>query len=90
MSPKIRRHLRNKSCSILKLSKNIFYKKCAPKLVFNDDFFLEIFGRFFGKKIDFVLIKILQQKIQTNRNKCGIRNMIFAKYQKHISNVFAT
>ena len=36
---KIRRHFRNKSNSILKLSKNIFYKKCAPKLVFNVDFF---------------------------------------------------
>ena len=31
---KIRRHFRNKSCSILKLSKNVNNKKCAPKLVF--------------------------------------------------------
>ena len=37
---KIRRHFRNKSCSILKLSKNVFYKKCGPKLIF-----------FFEKKI---------------------------------------
>ena len=32
--PKIRRQLRNKSCSILKLSKNVFYKRCVPKLIF--------------------------------------------------------
>ena len=31
---KIRRHFRNKSCSILKLSKNVNNKKCAPKLIF--------------------------------------------------------
>ena len=31
---KIRRHFRNKSGSILKLSKNVFYKKCGPKLIF--------------------------------------------------------
>ena len=31
---KIRRHFRNKSRSILKLSKNVFYKKCGPKLIF--------------------------------------------------------
>ena len=37
---KIRRHFRNKSCSILKLSKNVFYKKCGPKLIFfNENFF---------------------------------------------------
>ena len=34
MLPKIRRHLRNKSRSIFKLSKNVFYKKCGPKLIF--------------------------------------------------------
>ena len=39
---KIRRHFRNKSRSILKLSKNIFYKKCGPKLIFfNEIFFLK-------------------------------------------------
>ena len=31
---KIRRHFRNKSRSILKLSKNVFYKKCGPELIF--------------------------------------------------------
>ena len=31
-SSKIRRHFRNKSRSILKLSKNVFYKKWSPKL----------------------------------------------------------
>ena len=37
---KIRRHFRNKSRSILKLSKNVFYKKCGPKLIFfNETFF---------------------------------------------------
>ena len=30
---KIRRHFRNKSRSILKLSKNVFYKKGGPKLI---------------------------------------------------------
>ena len=32
--PKIRRQFRNKSRSILKLSKNVYYKKCGPKLIF--------------------------------------------------------
>ena len=31
---KIRRHFRNKSRSISKLSKNVNNKKCAPKLIF--------------------------------------------------------
>ena len=31
---KIRHHFRNKSYSILKLSKNVNNKKCAPKLIF--------------------------------------------------------
>ena len=31
---KFRLHFRNKSHSILKLSKNVFYKKCGPKLTF--------------------------------------------------------
>ena len=31
---KIRRHFRNKSRSILRSSKNVFYKKCGPKLIF--------------------------------------------------------
>ena len=30
---KIRRHFRNKSRSILKLLKNVFYKKCGPELI---------------------------------------------------------
>ena len=34
MSPKIKHHFRNKICSILKLSKNVFYQKCGPKLIF--------------------------------------------------------
>ena len=45
---KIWRHFRNKSRSILKLSKNLFYKKCGPKLIFfNEIFFLKnsnVFG----------------------------------------------
>ena len=40
----------NKSRSILKLTKNLFYKKCGPKLIF---FFLERFGHFLTQKIDF-------------------------------------
>ena len=34
MSPKIRSHFRNKVVKFLKLSKNAFYKKCGPKLIF--------------------------------------------------------
>ena len=34
MSPKIRRHFSNKVILKLNLSKNVFYKKCGPKLVF--------------------------------------------------------
>ena len=37
---KIRSHFRNKSRSILKLSKNVNNKKCAPKLIFfNENLF---------------------------------------------------
>ena len=36
---KIRRHFRNKSRSILKLSKNVFYKKCGPRLIFFNEIF---------------------------------------------------
>ena len=40
---KIRRHFRNKSRSILKLSKNEFYKGSGPKLIFfNEIFFRKI------------------------------------------------
>ena len=40
---KIRRHFKTKSHSILKLSKNVFYKKCGPKLIFfNEIFFRKI------------------------------------------------
>ncbi len=39
MSSKIGRHFRNKSRSILKLSKNAFYKKGAPKLIFFNEIF---------------------------------------------------
>ena len=38
-SPKIRRHFRNKSRSILKLEKNVFHKKWSPKLIFLNEFF---------------------------------------------------
>ena len=35
--------LGTKGCSILKLSKNVFYKKCGPKLIFfNENFFRKI------------------------------------------------
>ena len=44
---KIRRHYRNKSRSILKLSKNVFYKKCGPKLIFFNDFFFRKIRTFF-------------------------------------------
>ena len=44
---KIRRHFRNKSRSILKLSKNVFYKKCGPRLIFfNENFFRKIWPFF--------------------------------------------
>ena len=36
---KNRCHFRNKSGSILKLSKNVFYKKCGPKLIFFNEIF---------------------------------------------------
>ena len=36
---KIRRHFRNKSRSILKLSKKVFYKNWSPKLIFLNEFF---------------------------------------------------
>ena len=39
---KIRRHFRNKCRSILKLSKNVFYKKCGPRLIFFNIFFFLI------------------------------------------------
>ena len=32
--PKIRRHFSNKIILKLNLSKNVFYKKCDPKLIF--------------------------------------------------------
>ena len=49
---KIRRHFRNKSRSILKLSKNVFYKKCGPKLIlFNDFFFRKNSDNFWCRKM---------------------------------------
>ena len=36
---KIRCHFRNKSRSILKLSKILFYKKCGPRLIFFNEIF---------------------------------------------------
>ena len=46
MLPKIRRHFWNKSCLILRLSKNVFYKKCGPKLIYisMNFYFFERFG----------------------------------------------
>ena len=44
---KIRRHFRNKSRSILKLSKKVFYKKCGPRLIFFDEIFFRKFRTFF-------------------------------------------
>ena len=38
---KIRPHFRNKSRSILKLSKNAFYKRCGPKLIFFNEIFFK-------------------------------------------------
>ena len=46
VSPKIRRHFSNKTFFKLKLSKNVFYKNCGPKLIFNEKKNLERFGRF--------------------------------------------
>ena len=43
MSPKIRRHFRSKSHSILKLSKNVFYKKCGPELIIFNGIYFERF-----------------------------------------------
>ena len=43
-SSKIGRHFSNKAVLKLKLVKNAFYKKGAPKLIFFNDFFLERFG----------------------------------------------
>ena len=45
--PKIRRHFRNKSHSILKLPKNVFYKKCGPKLKFFNELFFRKIRTFF-------------------------------------------
>ena len=44
---KIRRHFRNKSRSILKLSKNVFYKKCGPRLIFFNEIFFRKIWPFF-------------------------------------------
>ena len=44
---KIRRHFRNKSCSILKLSKNVFYKKCGHRLIIFNEFFFRKIRMFF-------------------------------------------
>ena len=41
VSPKIRCHFSNKIILKLKLSKNLFYKKCGPKLIFFNDFDIE-------------------------------------------------
>ena len=47
MLPKIGRHFSSNNILELKLSKNVFYKKkCGPKLIFFNDFFLERVGRF--------------------------------------------
>ena len=45
--------LENKVVQKLKLEKNVFYKKCSPKLIFLNDFFLKKFRRFLTQKIDF-------------------------------------
>ena len=50
---KVRRHFRNKSRSILKLTKNKFYKKCGPKLIFFNEKKSERFEWFLTWKIDF-------------------------------------
>ena len=42
--PKIRRHFSNKMILELKLSKNIFYKKCGPELIFFNEKKIERFG----------------------------------------------
>ena len=54
---KIRRHFRNKSCSILKLSKNVFYKKCGPKLIFFNEFFFRKIRTFFDTEKWFCNLK---------------------------------
>ena len=47
VSPKIRRHFSNEIILKLKVSKNVFYKKCGPKLIFfNEKYNLERFGHF--------------------------------------------
>ena len=43
---KIGRHFSIRSNLKLKLSKNVSYQKCGPKLILFYEFFLEIFGRF--------------------------------------------
>jgi hypothetical protein len=45
--------LENKVVQKLKLEKNVFHKKCSPKLIFLNDYFLEKFCQFFTLKIDF-------------------------------------
>ena len=47
VSPKIRRHFRNKIRSILKLSKNAFYKKCGLKLIFFNEILFRKIQTFF-------------------------------------------
>ena len=44
---KNRRHFSDKSSSILKLSKNVFYKKCGPKLIFFNEIFFRKIQTFF-------------------------------------------
>jgi hypothetical protein len=47
------RNFRNKRCSIFMLHKIGKNKKCAPKLIFSMNFFLETFGWFLTLKTDF-------------------------------------
>ena len=44
--PKIKHHFSNKIILKLKLSKNVFYKKCGPKLIFFNEKKIERFKRF--------------------------------------------
>jgi hypothetical protein len=49
--PKIRRHFSNKTFLILKLSKNVFYNKCGPKLISFNEKKIERFGHFLHRKL---------------------------------------
>ena len=78
VSPKIRRHFRNKSRSILKLSKNVFYKKCGPKLIFFNEFFFRKIRMFFD-----IENWLWMSRLHDFRRHCAISALLISK--KHFA-----